>query len=343
MSEKKKAAEGYTFVSYGKEKYLGHVIASIFSLRRYDTKRPVAIVCDAGHVEILRKTGLDKIFSVIHQIDNKHCSIVGFKHHLDKFLFFKRNIFLDSDMIWCKNPDQLWASFKPYSFTITGRKHADVFFGAPKGLGILKVILLNQRQKTLRRFGLNYLSRVQSGVIYASSKKITKKVCRKARKYLSQIDQTHFQSRLKEDGRSMESCEWSLAMAMSKMDLAVYPWMIGENSAQLDFISNYTEYDDLFLTVKCKFYSDSFVYSLRGLQLRWLQTFLTKVAGLVPGKNNFSMVTPYILHFGWLHEKKPFLQFADQIYAEIKSGKRTLPIQNQSIESQNVDTILEIL
>ncbi len=322
--------EGYVYVSYGKEKYLGHVIASVYSLRRYDRSRPVAIVCDKGHVELLHQTGLDRLFEVIHEIGPEHCSIVGFKHHTYRFLFFEKNLFLDSDIIWCKNPDRLWESLAPYPFTITGHLKADIFFGAPKGWAILKIILLGKRKKTLKTFGLKYLSRVQSGVMYSRDYDLTKKVSEQASMYLRNIDKTHFQSRLKESGRNMESCEWSLAMAMSKMNLPVYPWMIGQESAQLDFISNYTEYNDDFTQVRCKFYTDAFVYSLRGLKQRWLQSLLTKMAGLSPGKSDYMMVTPYCLHFGWLHEKQPFLDFADKIYEDLKNGKIAHPILKQA-------------
>ncbi|MDZ7682577.1 MAG: hypothetical protein U5J63_12920 [Fodinibius sp.] len=40
-------------------------------------------------------------------------------------------------------------------------------------------------------------------------------------------------------GRSEESCEWSMAMAMSKLDLPVYPWLQGHTSPQLDYIADY--------------------------------------------------------------------------------------------------------
>jgi len=312
--------EGYIYASYGKEKYLRHVIASVLTLRRYDQKRPVALVCDRGHIDHLKKTGLDKMFKVIHEVGEEHCSIVGFKHFVYKFSFFDRNLFLDSDIVWCKNPDRLWESFRPYPYTITGNLKADVFFGAPKGLGILKVILLGQRKRTLKRFGLTYLSRVQSGLIYVYDKKLSKEVCQQANQYLQQIDQTHFQTRFNESGRKMESCEWSLAMAMSKYNLPTFPWMIGHESPQLDFIDNYTEYDEDFNEVKCKFYTDPFVYSLRGLKVEWLQKFLTRAAGISQGKSDYIMVTPYCLHFGWLHEKEPFLKFADRAYDEIISG-----------------------
>ncbi len=309
--------EGYVYVSYGKVKYLGHAVVSALTLRRYDKKRPIGIACPKEHIEALEQYGLGDLFAVKHELPEANRSIVGFKHHIHEFLFFKKNIFIDSDIVWCKNPDPLWEAFEPFPFTITGIQISDNFFGAPKGLGVIKDILLGRRKKTLKRFGLTYLSRVQSGVIYAKDFELTQKVALQAQEYLNKIDETHFQSRLKESGRNMESCEWSLAMAMSKLDIPVYPWLQGQSSAQLDYISNYTIHDPDFKSVKCIYYSDTFVYNLRGLKVRWLQTFLTRFLSLFPGKGDYLHATPYCLHFGWLHEKQPFLDFADRIWEDL--------------------------
>lgn len=309
--------EGYVYVSYGKPKYLHHAVASAVSLRRYDAQRPIAIVCTKDHLRIIEQYNLSSLFNVQLELPAQNASIVGFKHHLHQFLPFKKNIILDSDIVWCKNPNTLWQVFSPYTFTITGNQIADNFFGAPKGIGVIKDILLRKRQKTLKRFGLTYLSRVQSGVIYAANYNIAKQVCETAQYYLNQIDHTHFQSRLKESGRNMESCEWSLAMAMSKLDIAVFPWLQGQNSVQLDYIANYTQHDADFLQVKCTYYADSFVYSLRGLKINWLQKGLTQLLGRIPGKGDVLKVTPYCLHFGWLHEKQPFLDFASRIWQQV--------------------------
>lgn len=314
---KKQGKEGYIYVSYGKEKYLAHAVASVQTLRRYDKERPVAIVCPKEHLDILAERGLEDIFDVKQEILPENASIVGFKHHIHQFMFFEKNIFLDSDIVWCKHPDDLWLAFEPFPFTITGIQTSDNFFGAPKGAGVLKDILLRRRQRTLNRFGLTYLSRVQSGVIYARDYDLTKQVAEEAQEMLRRIDETHFQSRLKESGRNMESCEWSLAMAMSKLDIPVYPWLQGQTSAQLDYIANYTEHDDDFHEVKCLFYADPFVYNLRGLKIDWLQKFLTRLCSIVPGKGDYLKVTPYCLHFGWLHEKQPFLDFADREWEKL--------------------------
>lgn len=317
----KQGKQGYIYVSYGKEKYLRHAVASALTIRRFDKERPIAIVCPKAHLEVLEHPTLRDIFQVKYEIQSENASIVGFKHHLDKFLFFEQNIFLDSDIIWCRHPDTLWQTFEPFPFTITGNETADSFFGAPKGIAVLRDILLKRRQRTLRRFGLTYLSRVQSGVIYAQDDMMTAEVCKIAREMLSRIDETHFQSRLKESGRTMESCEWSLAMAMSKLDIPVYPWFQGQSSVQLDYIGNYTTHDETFEQVKCLYYPDPLVYSLRGLKNDTLQRFLTKLLTFF-GKGDYIYVTPYCLHFGWLHEKQPFLDFAERKWEETVNGKR---------------------
>ena len=133
------------------------------------------------------------------------------------FLTFKKNLFLDSDILWCKNPDNLWKQFNAYQFTITGNQTSDLFFGAPKGFPVLKDFLLRRRKRTLKRFNLTYLSRVQSGMIYAADYDLTKEVCELAKEMLSRREETHFRSRKEEVGRSEESCEWSFAMAMAKL------------------------------------------------------------------------------------------------------------------------------
>lgn len=317
------ATEGYIYTSWGDVKYLKHVVSSVVSLRRYDRKRPVALVCTEQQMMLLQEQQLEGLFDRILPIEKKHASITGFKHNLYKYMPFDRNLFLDSDIIWCRSPDPLWVSLSPYPFTITGVQRADNFFGAPKNIGVLRDILLRRRERTLRRFGLTYLSRVQSGMIYASDIKLTSRVCKLASDYLKKIDQTHFQSRLRESGRDEESCEWSLAMAMSRLNVPVYPWHLAHESPQLDYIEEYVEHDPDFEEVSCTYYSDPFVYNLRGLKQRWFRRILMAFAGLAPGKLDQMKVTPYCLHFGWLHQKQPFQEFSERTWKRLTAEKVT--------------------
>lgn len=329
VQQKSLAPEGYVYTTYGHPKYLKHAVASVLSLRRYDEERPVALLCEEKHKKILKEHELDDIFDVIKELPAEHASIVGFKHNIHEYMFFGKNIYLDSDIVWCKNPDTLWQSFEPYPFTITGTQVSDNFFGGPKNLGIVADIFLKRRQRTLKRFGLTYLSRVQTGMIYAEDYKITKKVCDLSKKMLDRKDETHFRSRTLEQGRSEESCEWSMAMAMSKLDLPVYPWLQGHNSPQLDYISDLTSHDSDFEYVVCTYYCDKFVYNLRGLQHTWLRKLLMKFFSLIPGKGDYLKTTPYCLHFGWYHQKQPFFKFSEKTWNQLKGGGKPYFLSEQ--------------
>ena len=322
FSTQKLADEGYVYHCYGEEKYLRHVVASVYTLRRYDTKRPIALFCDEAHISILKEVGFDSLFDVVEPLAEAHASIVGFKHNTHHYMPFTKNLYLDSDMVWCRKPDSLWTVASTYGYTISGMKIADSFFGGAKDASVLWDILTRKRQQTMKRFGVTYLSRVQSGMIYAQDGALTQRVNHLAKEMLQRRHETHFTSRTLEHGRSEESCEWSLALAMSKLNIPVYPWLQGQFSPQLDYIGDYTKADPDFHHVECLYYSDAFVYSFRGLKSGWIRRLLTKLFGIIPGKGDHMWVTPFVLHFGWMHQKRPFFEFADRIWIELKS---TLP------------------
>lgn len=333
FTTQKLAPEGYIYNSYGNEKYLHHAVASVTTLRRYDNDRPVALFCDPKHQQLLREHGLEHLFDVVETLASSHASIVGFKHNTHQYMPFERNLYLDSDILWCRKPDPLWASLATHGYTITGTKIADNFFGGPKHIGVVWDILLRRRRRTLNRFGLTYLSRVQSGMIYAEDYTLTRKVNDLAGRMLSRKAETHFRSRTQEHGRSEESCEWSLAMAMSKLNLPVYPWLQGQSSPQLDFIDHLTSYDPDFHHVECTYYSDAFVYNLRGLKIAWLRNLLRGLASALPGKTDHMSVTPFCLHFGWYHQKRPFLEFAERNWNQLRSGEGTRAMRRDRVVS----------
>lgn len=313
--------EGYVYCSYGGEEYLHHAVASLVTLRRHDNRRPVALATTPGHLAVLNRTGAGRLFDRIVPLGGEHCSITGFKHNLHHYQLFRRTLFLDSDMICCRDPDPLWKNFSSHTFTITGNRNADIFFGAAKDIRVVADLLLMRRRRTLRRFGLSFLSRVQSGMIYSSDPATTRRVCRQASIYLDRREETHFRSRLEEKGRSLESCEWSLAMAMSAMGLPVFPWYRGGESPQLDYVADFTGHDELFNEVHCLYYTDRRVYDLRGIRNRTLRNLLIALFCLIPGKGERFRVTPYLLHFGWKDEKEPFRRFSSRIWKEVTGNR----------------------
>jgi hypothetical protein len=251
---------------------------------------------------------------VLDVLPKSHQSITGFKHNTHLFCPFDQNLFLDSDILMLKNPDSLWHHFSGMGYAVTGLEVSDIYFGTHKSALAFLELLLQRRRRTLKRFGLTHLSRVQSGVIFVSDRHEAKQINEKAQYYLANQEKTHFRSRMKEKGRSEESCEWSLAMSLSHFNVSVFPWFWAENSAQLDFIDAYTRYNEDFTEVSCKFYFDPFTYSFRGLKTPWLRNALHFVFSWIPGKDDHTWVTPYMLHFGWMHQKQPFYDFADRVW-----------------------------
>lgn len=307
------ATEGYVLHCYGSEKYARHAVASVATLRRYDTERPVALYCPEEHSKYLKESGVAPLFDRVEPLPEANRSIVGFKHHIYRFAPYDRCLFLDTDMVWCRDPDPLWKQLAAFPFTATGRYRADFFFGGPKGVGVLVDILLNRRKRTLKRFGLTYLPRVQAGMIYVQDNSMAQKMCEEAQHFLARVEETHFRSRLNE-GRSEESCEWSMAMAMSKLNLPVFSWMQGYSSPQMDFIAGLTTYDALFREVTCDYYTVPLVHDLRGIPNEWVRNLLMSILTRFPGLGDHMQITPFVLHFGWLHQKKPFYDFAEQVW-----------------------------
>lgn len=308
--------EGYVLHTYGKEVYLRHAVASVTTLRRYDKVRPVALYCSGSHIELLRRSGLTRLFARVEQLPDKSCSINGFKHNLHAFKPWERSLYVDSDMIWCRDPDSLWTQLSVYPFTATGLERADFYFGGPKNARVILEFFRDRRRRTLMRFGLTYLSRVQAGMIYAADADITRSVCELAADFQSRISETHFQTRLSE-GRTEESCEWGLAMAMSRMDLPVYGWYQGANSPQLDYIPAMTEHSEDFSEVFCDYYTDRFIYEIRGIKNPKIRDFCLRLVAMVLRKRDYMKVTPVVLHFGWFHAKQTFYDFADRVWAEL--------------------------
>lgn len=315
--------------TYGAEKYLRHAVASLASIRRYDSKRPVALYCSQSQKERLEETGLNDLFDVLEVLPESHHSIVGFKHHLDRFKPFERSLFVDVDMIWCRNPDPLWQQLAPFDLTATGLERADVFFGGPKGAGFLWHWLLDRRRRTMKHFGLTWLPRIQAGMIYAQDTQRTADFCRVSRSFLDRQAETHFVSRLSE-GRSEESCEWSMAMAASALDVAITPWFQGRNSPQLDYVAGFVEHDAEFQNVRVLYHNDPFVRNLRGIPSNALRRILHSIVGRLPGKGDYMWVTPYVLHFGWMHHKQPFYDHADRVWESVLAARQTQPTESRS-------------
>ena len=323
--------EGYVLHSYGPDRYVKYAVASVHTLRRYDQRRPVALFCPQHHRALLERRGLGEHFDVLGDLPPQHRSIVGFKHHLHQFKAFERSLFVDTDMLWCRDPDPLWTQFAAFPFTVTGMQNADHAFGGRKRLGMVADVLLGRRRRTLRRMGVSHLPRVQAGMIYAQDQACTRTVGEAASAFFDRAEDTHFRAR-REDGRSEETCEWSLALAMSELNLHVFPWLQGRNSPQLDYINSLTQHDPQFKEVSYRLYTHDLIYRLRGLANDALRDALFRVAEWLPGLGEYIELTPYALHFGWLHQKPHINAFAEHTWAHLSAERvRPRPVEREEV------------
>ena len=311
------APEGYVLHAYGPERYLHHAVASARTLRRHDTHRPIALYCSEDQAALLRQHGLGDLFERVETLPEAHRSIVGFKHHLDRFMPYARTLFADSDIVWCRNPDPLWRDLASYPFTSTGDADADLWFGAAKDLTVVGDLIFRRRARTLERLGLKRLPRVLTALVFAQDREVTTAVCAAARAYLARRDETHFKSRLDEKGRTLESCEWSLALAMSALGLNPFHWYRGAASPLLDYYPHVTSHDLDFEHVSYRVWTDRFVYDVQGLDHRRLRRTLTAALKKLPGRGGFVDTTPLALHFGRLPFKAPFYDFASRTWVEV--------------------------
>jgi hypothetical protein len=141
-------------------------------------------------------------------------------------------------------------------------------------------------------------------------------VCELAQTFHARRDETHFRSRLQE-GRAEESCEWSLAMAFSRMRLPVVPWLQGYTSPQLDYVHGFVQHDEDFEHVLVRYYADRFMFSLRGIQSLTMRSLAHAIVGRLPGRGDYMDVTPFVLHFGWKRHKAPFHAFAERTWKRL--------------------------
>jgi hypothetical protein len=86
------------------------------------------------------------------------------------------------------------------------------------------------------------------------------------------------------------------------------------------------DHDPEFEEVTYRLYTNRFVYSLRGIANTRLRETLIGIAESIPGMGEYMEITPYALHFGWLHQKQTFRDFVERTWSRL-SAEQTRPRQ----------------
>ena len=64
---------------------------------------------------------------------------------------------------------------------------------------------------------------------------------------------------------------------------------------------------------------------MAGLQPAGVRDALISLFSRIPGRGDYLNVTPFALHFGWLHHKEPFYRFADRVWKQLTAEADGVP------------------
>ena len=95
--------EGLLTIAYGRPKYIKMARALALSYRRFNPGRPFAVVTDEANAHTLRQYFDDVLIA-----KPEYGPGVVQKLHADLYSTFAMTLFVDSDCLFYKHPDELW-------------------------------------------------------------------------------------------------------------------------------------------------------------------------------------------------------------------------------------------
>ncbi len=110
--------EGLLTIAYGRPKYIRMAQALALSYRRFNPGRPFAVVTDEANAPTLRK-----YFDAVIIAKPEYGPGVVQKLHADLYSPFATTLFVDSDCLFYKHPDELWDLYAHGAFSIRGWRY----------------------------------------------------------------------------------------------------------------------------------------------------------------------------------------------------------------------------
>ena len=143
------AQRGFITVAFGKPLYRAMAHHLLLSYRRFAPGAPFAVITDLPDDPQMRA------FDVRIPVNPEFGGGVAQKLHLDRYSPFEETLFIDSDCLFYKNPEELWGHFAPYDD-----------FGV-KGFRYLGPGEMSPYHETIaRNSGVDRWVNVNSGVLY---------------------------------------------------------------------------------------------------------------------------------------------------------------------------------
>ena len=99
-------------------------------------------------------------------------------------------------------------------------------------------------------------------------------------------------------------------------------------------VSAHVEHDDDFNSVSCHHFNHSLANRLRELPVPRIRNALLWLYCSLPGKSDYMMMTPFVLHFGWLKYKNVFNDMAERLWDNAVTERSLEPDTPESSRSE---------
>jgi hypothetical protein len=206
------APEGLLTLSYGGPKYIRMAQALSLSYRRHNSDRPFAIITDQASAHTLRAYFDDVII-----VKPEYGPSTTQKLYVDLYSPFARTLFVDSDCLFYKHPDELWNLYAHGPFSIRGWRYltgdTDYERRAPYRW-------VQDTSQFLKQNGISRFAHFNGGVFYFDRSETAKRVF--------VIGRSLYESREEFGFVPFKSApisdEPAMAVAMEKCGIDMDPW-----------------------------------------------------------------------------------------------------------------------
>lgn len=166
-------AEGLITIAYGSKHYIKMAIALSRSYARLGSTRPFAVVTDQKNAG-----ELSRHFDCIIPIEKSRGAGVAQKLFLDQYSPFQCTLFVDSDCLFYKNPEQIWRLYSSRCFGIAGWRYLD---GASEYERENSYAFVDNMKEFLNKNRISRMPHLNSGLIYFDRSNLSREVFRVAR------------------------------------------------------------------------------------------------------------------------------------------------------------------
>ena len=206
------APEGLLTLSYGGPKYLRMAQALSLSYRRHNPARPFAIITDQASAHTLRA-----YFDAVIIVKPEYGPGTMQKLYVDLYSPFVKTLFVDSDCLFYKHPDELWHLYAHGPFSVRGWRYLT---GGTDYEKRTPYRWLQDTSQFLKQNGISRLAHFNGGVFYFDRSDTAKRLFTITRS----LYERHAEFGFVPFKGAPISDEPAMAVAMEKCGINMDPW-----------------------------------------------------------------------------------------------------------------------